>query len=260
MTTPPGTTTATANTAGTTKTKKRGRWDDSSDDDDDDHDNANDNAKFVEKKKKQTKPQAGQDQDQDQQKLKAGGGSGKTSTLTSVSSSSLPSSSSSNIKIHNPLLDGCRSVYDTYERIEKISEGTYGIVWKARDLTVVRHAADGGGADDDDDGIVALKQIKFDSNVENQQGFPVTALREINVLMELFGHRNLVSVKEMVVGSDRRHQIYMVMEYFDLDLCQAMSRRVYPNVLRQGELKGVLQQILQGMAYMHSKYYMHRGT
>ena len=34
---------------------------------------------------------------------------------------------------HNPLLQGCRSVYDTYERLARISEGTYGVVWKAID-------------------------------------------------------------------------------------------------------------------------------
>ena len=239
----------TSPTTATNTTKKRGRWDDSSDDD-------NDNTRFDDKK---TKPQ---DPDRQQQLTR------KTSA-TGAGHQKKSSVSSPKIRVHNPLLDGCRSVYDTYERIEKISEGTYGIVWKARDLTASCSSSSGGGggggADkernkEEEEEIVALKQIKFDSNVENQQGFPVTALREINVLMELFGHRNLVSVKEMVVGSNMRHQIYMVMEYFDLDLCQAMSKRVYPNVLRQGELKGVLQQILQGMSYMHSKYYMHRGT
>jgi len=36
-------------------------------------------------------------------------------------------------KRHNPLLSGCRSVYDSYERLNRIDEGTYGVVWKARD-------------------------------------------------------------------------------------------------------------------------------
>ena len=56
----------------------------------------------------------------------------------------LPSSNQENIKLndaitsniihHNPLLNGCRSVYNSYERLSKIDEGTYGIVWKAQDL------------------------------------------------------------------------------------------------------------------------------
>ena len=40
---------------------------------------------------------------------------------------------------HNHLSDdecseGYRSVYDTYEKLKRISEGSYGIVWKARCL------------------------------------------------------------------------------------------------------------------------------
>lgn len=35
---------------------------------------------------------------------------------------------------HNPLTSGCRSVYDCYERLARIDEGTYGVVWRAKDL------------------------------------------------------------------------------------------------------------------------------
>jgi len=147
--------------------------------------------------------------------------------------------------LHNPLLQGCRSVYDTYDRIARLSEGSYGIVWKAKDLATQE--------------IVALKQIKFEDQqqVIQVQGFPVTAFREINVLMALSSHENIVSVKEMVVGTSI-DKVFMVMEFFDKDLQEAMKRRKYPNVLRQAELKGVMQQILSGMDYMHSKWFMHR--
>eukprot|EP00536_Pseudo-nitzschia_multiseries_P016232 jgi/Psemu1/220638/e_gw1.1051.6.1 len=153
------------------------------------------------------------------------------------------------LPLHNPLLQGCRSVYDTYDRIARLSEGTYGIVWKARDLATQE--------------IVALKQIKFEEDQQQQQqllqtqGFPVTAFREINVLMALSSHENIVSVKEMVVGSGA-DKVFMVMEFFHKDLQEAMEKRKYPNVLRQGELKGIMRQILRGMEYMHSKWFMHR--
>ena len=35
---------------------------------------------------------------------------------------------------HNPLLKGCRLVYDSYDRLDRLDEGTYGVVWKAKDL------------------------------------------------------------------------------------------------------------------------------
>lgn len=34
---------------------------------------------------------------------------------------------------HSPLVSGCRSVYDCYERLDRLDEGAYGVVWKARD-------------------------------------------------------------------------------------------------------------------------------
>jgi cell division cycle 2-like protein len=147
------------------------------------------------------------------------------------------------LKRHNPLLQGCRSVYDTYERIARLSEGTYGIVWKARDLAT--------------DEIVALKQIKFDLDHQKKQGFPVTALREINVLLAL-NHECIVTVKEMVVG-DANDKVFMVMEYMELDLQVAMKqKRSYPNLLCQAELKGIMKQILAGTHEMHSKWFLHR--
>ena len=56
---------------------------------------------------------------------------------------------------------------------------------------------------------VALKQIKFDSEM-TKEGFPVTALREISVLLSL-SHECVVSVREMVVGN-AFDKVFMVME------------------------------------------------
>jgi cell division cycle 2-like protein len=145
--------------------------------------------------------------------------------------------------LHNPLTLGCRSVYDIYERLARVSEGTYGVVWKARDMATQE--------------IVALKQIKFDFEMQKSQGFPVTALREISVLLAL-SHESIVSVKEMVVGSGN-DKVFMVMEFFELDLQAAMKeKRQYPNVLRQAELKGIMKQILAGTSHMHNLWFLHR--
>lgn len=171
---------------------------------------------------------------------------GAKSTTAAKSGKAAPKAVEENLPpLHNPLLQGCRSVYDTYDRISRLSEGTYGIVWKAKDLATQE--------------IVALKQIKFEHQQQllQVQGFPVTAFREINVLMALSSHENIVSVKEMVVGSGT-DKVFMVMEFFHKDLQEAMEQRKYPNVLRQAELKGTMQQILRGMEYMHSKWFMHR--
>ena len=140
---------------------------------------------------------------------------------------------------HNPLLKGCRSVYDTYEQINRVSEGTYGVVWKARDLATNE--------------IVALKQIKFDPDL-TKEGFPVTALRECSVLLAM-SHENVVTVREMVVGSGF-DKVFMVMEFMEFDLKEGIDR--FSGALAQSELKGILHQIVSGMQHMHSKWLLHR--
>ncbi len=142
---------------------------------------------------------------------------------------------------HNPLLHGCRSV-EAYEQIEFIAQGTYGIVFKARGNETGE--------------IVAVKRVKM-GHEEGKEGFPVTALRETNVLLSL-NHPNIVRVKEMVMGSTPG-KVYMVMEHFETDLKSLMQNR-----LKQGdhfitaEVKCLMQQLLRGVAHLHEHWYIHR--
>jgi Protein kinase domain len=61
-----------------------------------------------------------------------------------------------------------------YEKIERVGEGTYGVVYKARDLRTST--------------IVALKKIRLE---QEEEGVPSTAIREIALLKEL-NHANVV--------------------------------------------------------------------
>lgn len=149
-------------------------------------------------------------------------------------------------RFHNPLLQGCRSVYDTYERLSHIDEGTYGVVFKARDNSTNE--------------IVAIKQIKFEDEL-TKEGFPISALREIGVLLSL-SHECIVTVREMVVG-DTPDKVFMVMEYMEMDLQAVM--RGGPNVttsstapFAQSEVKFMMHNILSAMAHVHGQWYMHR--
>lgn len=81
-----------------------------------------------------------------------------------------------------PYLRECRHV-DCFERLNHIEEGSYGIVFRARDKET--------------DEIVALKKLKL--NPESG-GFPVTSLREIHALMTI-KHPNIVNVREIVMGN-----------------------------------------------------------
>ena len=73
--------------------------------------------------------------------------------------------------------------------------------------------------------IYALKQVKIGPEA-SKGGFPLTALRETNILLAL-RHENIVRVREMVVGSSI-DKVFMVMEYCENDLksCMDMSKQV----------------------------------
>ncbi|KAL8547489.1 hypothetical protein ACS0TY_006998 [Phlomoides rotata] len=86
---------------------------------------------------------------------------------------------------------------DQYEKVEKIVEGTYGVVYKARDRLTNE--------------TIALKKIRLE---QEDEGVPSTAIREISLLKKM-QHGNIVRLQD-VMHSDKR--LYLVFEYLDLDL------------------------------------------
>lgn len=77
------------------------------------------------------------------------------------------------------LLGTCRPV-ETYRKICRIGEGTYGTVYSAVDKL----------AEDKTNSTVALKRIILHN--EKNDGFPVTTLREISTLRTASMHPNCV--------------------------------------------------------------------
>eukprot|EP01086_Lenisia_limosa_P013219 TRINITY_DN42131_c0_g1_i1.p1 TRINITY_DN42131_c0_g1~~TRINITY_DN42131_c0_g1_i1.p1 ORF type:complete len:353 (-),score=52.54 TRINITY_DN42131_c0_g1_i1:85-1143(-) len=133
----------------------------------------------------------------------------------------------------------CRSV-DEFVPIGKVNEGTYGIVYRATDTRTGK--------------IVALKKIKLK---KEQEGFPITSLREIYTLMKC-RHPNVVEVEEVVLG-DTMDQIFMVMEFVEYDLKGVLEEMSDTNKsFAQSEVKSLLYQILLAVDHMHSNWVLHR--
>ncbi|KAL5013904.1 hypothetical protein ScPMuIL_008174 [Solemya velum] len=135
-----------------------------------------------------------------------------------------------------PAIQGCRSV-EEFNCLNRIEEGTYGVVYRARDKKTEE--------------IVALKRLKME---KEKEGFPITSLREINTLLKA-QHQNIVTVREIVVGSSM-DKIYIVMDYVEHDLKSLMDTMKNPFLV--GEVKTLLIQLLKGVAHLHDNWIIHR--
>lgn len=136
----------------------------------------------------------------------------------------------------HPFIESCRSVYN-YERLNHIEEGTYGVVFRAREKST--------------GDIVALKRLKLE---EEKYGFPITSLREIHSLM-ICKHPHIVNVREIVVG-DTLNQIYIVMDFIEHDIKTLLN--IMPQSFLQSEVKTLMLQLLSATAHAHSNWILHR--
>ncbi|KAJ1971593.1 cyclin-dependent kinase 5 [Dimargaris xerosporica] len=124
---------------------------------------------------------------------------------------------------------------DKYQKIEKLGEGTYGVVYKAQN----RETGD----------VVALKRIRLDNE---EEGVPCTAIREISLLKEL-KHPNIVKLHD-VLHTEKK--LTLVFEHLDSDLKKFIDNN-------NGDLDPVIVkrfmfQLLKGVAYCHNHRVLHR--
>ncbi|XP_033105761.1 cyclin-dependent kinase 2-like [Anneissia japonica] len=125
---------------------------------------------------------------------------------------------------------------DNFQKIEKIGEGTYGVVYKARDKISGE--------------VVALKKIRLDTESE---GVPSTAIREIALLKEL-NHDNIVRLLDVIHNEKK---LYLVFEFLNQDLKKYMDSAP-PSGLPLSLVKSYLHQLLKGVACCHSHRVLHR--
>ena len=131
---------------------------------------------------------------------------------------------------------------EKYERVTKIGQGTFGEVFKAR---LKNHTPEK---------FVALKKVLMDNEKE---GFPITALREIKIL-QLLKHDNVVNLIEICRSKQQfsKATFYLVFDFCDHDLAGLISN---VNVkFSLAEIKKVMQQLLEGLFFIHSNKILHR--
>ncbi|XP_055001019.1 cyclin-dependent kinase 10 isoform X2 [Sorex araneus] len=161
-------------------------------------------------------------------------------------------------------LGRCRSVKE-FEKLNRIGEGTYGIVYRARDTQTNE--------------IVALKKVRMD---KEKDGVPISSLREITLLLRL-RHPNIVELKEVVVGN-HLESIFLVMGYCEQDLASLLENMPTPfseaqvggeagpgcprpltcaeaalsAALALWQVKCIALQVLRGLQYLHRNFIIHR--
>jgi len=131
-----------------------------------------------------------------------------------------------------------------YEILTKIGEGTYGEVFKARQ----KQTGD----------LCALKKVRLENEKE---GFPITAVREIQILRQLT-HANIVNLKEIVMDAREISEIsnhtsfYLVFEYCDHDLFGLLDSGLIQ--LNLEHIASFMYQLMSALAYCHTRKFLHR--
>lgn len=133
---------------------------------------------------------------------------------------------------------------ENYEKIEKVGEGTYGKVYKARDKNTGH--------------LVALKKTRLEME---EEGVPSTTLREISLLQMLSESNHIVKLLCVEhLEENNKPCLYLVFEYLSTDLKKFMDRtgKGPANPLPTDLVKSFMYQLIKGVAHMHKHGVMHR--
>lgn len=126
---------------------------------------------------------------------------------------------------------------DTFEKLDKIGQGTYSNVYKARDLLSNK--------------IVALKRVRFDNKDAESVIFMA---REILILRKL-DHPNIIKL-EGLITSRTSCSLYLVFEYMEHDLTGLVT---LPGIkFTEPQVKCYMKQLLSGLDHCHSNGILHR--
>lgn len=126
---------------------------------------------------------------------------------------------------------------EDFLKIEKIGEGTYGVVYKGKNKKTGQ--------------IVAMKKIRLESEDE---GVPSTAIREISLLKELT-HPNIVLLEDVLMEETR---LYLIFEYLSMDLKKYLDSLGQGNYMEPKLVKSYLYQITDAILFCHQRRVLHR--
>nr|QKG02511.1 Cdc2 [Locusta migratoria] len=126
---------------------------------------------------------------------------------------------------------------DVYHKLEKLGEGTYGVVYKGKHKTTGQ--------------LVAMKKVRLENEDE---GVPSTTIREISLLRELV-HPNIVKLEDVIMDESR---VYLIFEYMTMDLKKYLDSLGQGNYLKPEMMKAFLYQMILAILFCHKRRVLHR--
>ncbi|KAK0423353.1 hypothetical protein QR680_008099 [Steinernema hermaphroditum] len=137
-----------------------------------------------------------------------------------------------------PFGDVLRAVHiEDFQKLEKIGEGTYGVVYKGCNRFTKE--------------MVAMKKIRLENE---EEGVPSTTIREMSMLREL-RHPNIVDLQQVIM--EETH-LYLIFEFLSMDLKKFLDSLPSTKLLEPHVLKSYMYQMCQAMCFCHQRRVLHR--
>lgn len=131
---------------------------------------------------------------------------------------------------------------DKYEKISRIGKGTFGEVFRAKHKVTKKE--------------VALKRILMDNE---QEGFPITAIREIKLLRSYKDDNvvNLIEVCRSSLETNGKAISYLVFDFCHHDLA-GLIQEAHDKIKSLPFIKCIIKQLLEGLHKLHTNKIIHR--
>ncbi|KAJ0988887.1 hypothetical protein J5N97_007243 [Dioscorea zingiberensis] len=137
--------------------------------------------------------------------------------------------------------DGQNHKPENCKLVKELGSGTYGTVYEVTDITTGN--------------TVAVKRINFFMHY-NEDDAICTARREIDILSSCH-HPNIISFKDSFIDHNKQ-TVFIVMEHAGTDLRTYLNNHNKHERMKESTVKGLVFQLLSGVAYLHSKKMVHR--
>jgi serine/threonine protein kinase len=131
------------------------------------------------------------------------------------------------------------SLHQRYEVTDYLGAGAYGVVCAARDSQSNK--------------MIAIKKYK---NILQTHTLAKRTFRELKLLRLLNGgHRNIITMRDIIVPSKTFSDLYVVFDIMETDLAEIIKS---PQVLREDHVSYFTYQLLLGLNFLHTANIVHR--